>query len=90
VVELDRACRQQQVNEGHFPGLEDVPARAMTVTVPALLRARTVLAVVPELRKAEPVRTALHGPVSTACPASVLRTAAHAILHLDPGSGSLL
>jgi glucosamine-6-phosphate deaminase len=90
VVELDRACRQQQVNEGHFPGLEDVPARAMTVTVPALLRARTVLAVVPELRKAEPVRTALHGPVSTACPASALRTAAHAILHLDPGSGSLL
>ena len=90
VVELDRACRQQQVNEGHFPGLEDVPARAMTVTVPALLRAGTVLAVVPEQRKAEPVRAALEGPVSPACPASALRTAAHAILLLDPGSGSLL
>ena len=90
VVELDRACRRQQVNEGHFASLEEVPARAMTVTVPALLRARTVLAIVPERRKAEPVRAALEGPVSTACPASALRTAAHAVLHLDPGSGSLL
>jgi glucosamine-6-phosphate deaminase len=90
VVDLDPACRRQQVNEGHFPSLGDVPTRAMTVTVPALLRARTVLAIVPERRKAEPVRAALEGPVSTACPASALRTAAHAILHLDPGSGSLL
>ena len=90
VVELDRGCRQQQVNEGHFPDLESVPARAMTVTVPALLRAATVLAVVPERRKAEPVRAALEGPVSTSCPASALRRAGHAVLHLDPGSASLL
>ena len=56
VVELEAACRRQQVNEGHFPGLDDVPAQAITVTIPALLRAGRVLAVVPEARKAEPVR----------------------------------
>lgn len=90
VVELDEACRLQQVNEGHFPKMEAVPARAMTVTVPALLRAGTVLAIVPEERKARPVRAALEGPVATACPASALRNAPNAVLHLDPGSASLL
>lgn len=90
VVELDRTCRSQQVNEGHFENLDAVPARAMTVTVPALLRAGAVLAIVPEQRKAEPVRNALLGPVSTDCPGSALRTAANATLHLDPGSASLL
>ena len=55
VVELDAACRRQQVNEGHFAGLDDVPTHAITVTIPALLRAGRVLAVVPEARKAEPV-----------------------------------
>jgi len=90
LVELDRACRQQQVNEGHFQSLETVPRRALTVTIPALLRARRVLAVVPETRKAVPVRAALEGPVSIACPASILRTCDNVSLHLDPGSGSLL
>src|ERR1700727_1149584 len=74
VVELEAACRRQQVNEGHFPGLDDVPTHAITVTIPALLRAARVLAIVPEARKAEPVRAALTGPISTACPASALRT----------------
>ncbi len=90
VVELDGACRQQQVNEGHFPGLDAVPRRAITVTIPALLRANRVLAVVPEERKADPVRAALTGPLSTACPASVLRTRDNVTLHLDPGSASTL
>ena len=90
VVELDQACRRQQVGEGHFPSVDDVPARAMTVTVPALLRARVVVAVVPERRKAVPVRDALLGPVSTACPASALRTAAGARLYLDAESAALL
>jgi glucosamine-6-phosphate deaminase len=90
VVELDRACRRQQVGEGHFPALDDVPTHALTVTVPALLRAGTVIAVVPEPRKAEPVRAALLGPVSEACPASALRTAGNATLHLDRGSASAL
>jgi glucosamine-6-phosphate deaminase len=90
VVELDTACRLQQVNEGHFAGLSEVPTHAITVTIPALLRAGRVLAIVPEARKAEPVLAALTGPVSSSCPASVLRTLAHVTIHLDPGSAALL
>jgi glucosamine-6-phosphate deaminase len=90
LVELDRDCRLQQVHEGHFPGIEAVPNLAITATIPALLRAGTVLAIVPEARKAEPVRAAIAGPVSTACPASVLRTRDNVTLHLDPDSASLL
>ena len=90
VVELDVACRRQQVGEGHFPSVDAVPTHAMTVTVPALLRAGVVIAVVPEYRKAVPVRDALLGPVSTACPASALRTARNARLYLDGGSAGLL
>jgi glucosamine-6-phosphate deaminase len=90
VVELEEACRRQQVDEGHFASLDDVPAQAMTVTIPALLSAATVLAIVPEARKADPVRRALTDPVSTACPASILRTQPHVALHLDPGSAGAL
>jgi len=90
VVELDVASRRQQVNEGHFSTFDDVPRLAMTVTIPALLRARRVLAIVPEARKAEPVRAALEGPISTACPASILRTRDNVTLHLDSGSASML
>ena len=90
VVELDAACRRQQVNEGHFPGLDAVPTHAVTVTIPALLRAGRVLAVVPESRKAVPVRDALTGPIGTTCPASALRTIGHASIHLEPESARLL
>ena len=90
VVTLDAACRAQQVNEGHFPDLDAVPAEAITVTIPALLRAARVLAVVPEGRKAQPVQAALTGPIATSCPASVLRTVSHATIHLEPGSARLL
>ncbi|MDQ1361869.1 MAG: glucosamine-6-phosphate deaminase [Acidimicrobiaceae bacterium] len=89
-VSLDQASRTQQVNEGHFEDLARVPTRAITVTVPALLRARSVMAVAPEHRKAEPVRASLEGPVWPACPASALRTKDSATLFLDPGSASLL
>jgi glucosamine-6-phosphate deaminase len=90
VVELDEACRLQQVHEGHFPDLGAVPSHALTVTIPALLRAGRVLAVVPEARKAEPVAAALRGPISTACPASALRTVSHVSIHLEPRSARLL
>ncbi len=90
VVELEESCRRQQVNEGHFPTIEAVPRRALTVTIPALLRARRVLAIVPEARKAVPVRDALEGPVTTACPASVLRRQTNVTLHLDGESAGLL
>jgi len=90
VVELEAACRLQQVNEGHFPGLDDVPTHAITVTIPALLRAGRVLAVVPEARKAEPVAAALTGPITTACPASALRMISRATVYLEPDSARLL
>jgi glucosamine-6-phosphate deaminase len=90
IVELDDDCRRQQVGEGHFASFDDVPARAITVTIPALLRAKCVLAIVPEARKAPPVAAALEGPVTTACPASILRRQPHARLYLDAESASLL
>jgi glucosamine-6-phosphate deaminase len=90
VVELEPACRLQQVHEGHFPDVDAVPTHAITVTVPALLRAGRVLAIVPETRKAEPVRAALTGPIATSCPASALRTVSQATIHLEPASASLL
>ena len=86
IVELDDRCRRQQVGEGHFASFGEVPGRAITVTVPALLRSRVVIAIVPEARKREPVDRALHGPVSTACPASILRTQSHVTLYLDTAS----
>jgi glucosamine-6-phosphate deaminase len=90
VVVLDDRCKLQQVGEGHFATLADVPPRAITVTVSGLLRARHALAIVPEARKAEPVRAAIEGPLTTACPASILRRQSRAILYLDAGSASLL
>jgi glucosamine-6-phosphate deaminase len=70
--------------------MASVPSHALTVTLPALLRAREVMAVVPEARKAEPVRAALTGPISNQCPASALRTIGHATVYLEPESARLL
>lgn len=90
LVELDEKCRNQQVGEGHYNSLDDVPKKALSLTIPALLKPGFVVAVVPELRKAEPVKNALEKPVSPACPASILRTRPNVTLHLDPDSASLL
>lgn len=87
-VELDDASRRQQVGEGHFSTLDDVPLTAITVTVPALLRARRVLAIVPDARKADAVRRALEEPIATSCPASALRRTPHATLYLDEESAA--
>lgn len=83
VVRLDEVSRMQQVGEGHFSGLQEVPTHAITLTIPALLAAKQVLCIVPESRKAVAVRDALHGPISESCPASILRHTAHAHLYLD-------
>jgi glucosamine-6-phosphate deaminase len=90
VVALEPASRRQQVAEGHFATIDDVPTHAITVTIPALLRAGRVLAIVPEERKAAPAKAALEGPITAACPASYLRTRPHATLYLDAASASLL
>jgi glucosamine-6-phosphate deaminase len=90
VVELAEKSRRQQVGEGHFPALELVPTQAITLTIPALLAADKILAIVPEERKAEAVRACLTEPVSEERPGSVLRTVSHAQLFLDTDSAALL
>lgn len=90
VVELDETCRQQQVNDGCFPSLAQVPAQAMTLTIPALLSGRYIHCVVPGTTKATAVRDTLYGPVTTACPASILRRHFRANLYLDPDSAARL
>ena len=90
VVTLDEIARKQQVGEGHFSTLDEVPWQALSLTVPALLSPPHVLAVVPEIRKAAAVKAALEGPVTPDCPASILRTFAHVKLYLDRDSASLL
>jgi glucosamine-6-phosphate deaminase len=90
LVQLDTACRMQQVREGHFPGFEAVPPYAYTLTIPALCAARKLLCIAPETRKAQAVKAALKGPVHTDCPASWLRRQPHATLFLDEESAALL
>jgi glucosamine-6-phosphate deaminase len=93
VVELDEACRAQQVGEvgdGCFGALEEVPRRAMTVTIPGLMRAEYIFGVVPGARKAEAVRRTLYEEVSERYPATVLRRHARAILFLDGDSAGKL
>ena len=90
IVALEPASRRQQVGEGHFATIDEVPTHAITVTIPALLRADRVLVFVPEARKAQSVRDALYGPISSTCPASILRRQTNATLYLDAESSTLL
>jgi glucosamine-6-phosphate deaminase len=90
VVELEQKSRLQQVGEGHFDSLDEVPTHAITLTIPALRSAKQMICLSPERRKAVPVRDALEGPISTSCPASILRETPHARLFLDADSASLL
>lgn len=83
VVRLDQVSREQQVGEGHFGGLDEVPTHAITLTIPALLAAERVLCIVPEARKAEAVYQTLNGPITESCPASILRQTPHVHLYLD-------
>jgi glucosamine-6-phosphate deaminase len=90
VVALAPESRRQQVGEGHFASLEQVPTHAVTLTIPALLAAKRVLCIVPEARKAAAVQQALLGPVSEDCPGSILRRTPHATLFLDADSAGRL
>lgn len=89
-VELDETCRMQQVNDGCFPSLEEVPAYALTVTVPGLMKADYHFCIVPGTRKARAVRDTLMGPVNETCPASILRRQKGACLYLDKDSAALI
>jgi len=88
VVELTELSKLQQVGEGHFESIGDVPKFAITLTIPALLAAKQILAIVPEQRKAGIVHRTLTGPIDTNCPASILRRTSHSHLYLDENSGS--
>jgi glucosamine-6-phosphate deaminase len=90
VVRLTEACRQQQVHDKTFPDLEAVPHSALSVTIPRLMQVPTLFIMVPGMRKAEAVRATLEGPITEACPASILRRHPNAMLLLDRDSASLL
>jgi glucosamine-6-phosphate deaminase len=90
VVTLDTICRQQQLAEGWFESLEEVPERALTLTIPALFKVPKLIVSVPGVRKATSVRRALKEPISTNCPATILRTHPDVTLYLDPESASEL
>jgi glucosamine-6-phosphate deaminase len=90
VVELDEVCRQQQVNDGCFATLDEVPKEALTLTIPALLNATYINCVVPGPTKAEAVNHTLNSEISTENPATILRTHTNAVLFLDKDSSKLL
>ena len=89
-VKLDEVCRNQQVNDGCFAKIDDVPTHALTLTVPALMSGKELYCIVPAKTKANAVAATVNGEITPDCPASVLRTHAAATLYLDPDSSSLL
>lgn len=90
MVDLDMKCRQQQVNDGCFAALEDVPTHALTLTVPALFAGSRLFCVVPAPTKADAVRATVDGPVGEACPATVMRRHENATLYCDPDSAKYI
>ena len=90
VVELDQMCRQQQVNDGCFAKIDDVPTHALTLTVPTLVKAPNLFCIVPAKTKANAVKETLTGTIDEHCPASILRTRPGAMLYLDNESSALI
>lgn len=83
VVKLDEASRKQQVGEGWFPTINDVPKEALSLTIPAIMNCKAICCTVPDERKSEAVYNTLTGEISTSCPASILRKHNNAVLYLD-------
>ncbi len=90
VVNLDEACRRQQLGEGWFPTLEDVPEQAISMSVKQIMKSATIICTVPDERKAEAVFHTLNDPVSPMCPATILREHPEAYLFLDEAAASKL
>jgi glucosamine-6-phosphate deaminase len=90
IVNLDEACRQQQVGEAWFADISQVPQRAISMSARQILKAKEILAVVPGSRKAAAVKACLEGAISPMVPASILRTHPNATIYLDKDSASLL
>lgn len=87
---LDQVCRQQQVNDGCFLSLKDVPTHAFTLTIPALMSARYIFCMVPSQKKAQAIANTIEEEVNEKCPASILRTHRSAVLYLDSESAESL
>jgi len=90
IVELDEACLRQQVGEGWFADISEVPRRAISMSVRQILKAKEIICVVPDRRKAAAVKLCFDGDVSPMAPASILRTHPAATIYLDRESASLL
>src|SRR5437870_1198933 len=90
IVDLDEACRRQQVGEGWFKNLDEVPRQAISMSVRQILRAKEIVAIVPDSRKAQAVKSCFEGPISPSAPASILRTHPNATIYLDRNSAGLL
>lgn len=90
IVDLDQKCRQQQVNDGCFTKLEDVPTHAITLTVPTLFSGTRLFCVVPAPTKADAVRATVEGSISELCPATVMRMHDNATLYCDSDSGKYI
>ena len=90
IVDLDEACRRQQVGEGWFATMDDVPRRAISMSVRQILKSREIIAIVPEARKAQAVAACFEGEVSPMAPASILRTHKNTTVYLDRDSAALL
>jgi glucosamine-6-phosphate deaminase len=90
VVELDEACRRQQLGEGWFKSLDDVPRRALSMTVRQILKSKQIICIVPDARKAQAVAKCFGGEISPLAPASILRTHENTFVYLDRDSAGLL
>jgi glucosamine-6-phosphate deaminase len=90
IVNLDEACRRQQVGEAWFADISQVPTQAISMSVRQILKAKEILAVVPDTRKAAAVKACFEGEISPMAPASILRTHANATVYLDTNSAALL
>src|SRR5580700_6451051 len=90
IVNLDEACRRQQVGEAWFADISQVPERALSMSARQILKAREILAVVPDTRKAEAVKACFEGEISPMAPASIMRQHTNATVYLDTNSASLL
>jgi len=90
IVTLDEACRRQQVGEAWFRDISDVPERAISMSVRQILKAKEILAVVPDRRKAPAIKACFESEISPMVPASILRTHPNATVYLDNDSASLL
>ncbi|MFA6929371.1 MAG: 6-phosphogluconolactonase [Lentisphaeria bacterium] len=89
-IQLDEACRRQQLGEGWFASLDAVPRTALSMSVRQIMKSAAIINTVPDLRKAQAVKNALEGPLSKLCPASILNTHPNCYTFLDQDSASLL